>query len=375
MFDKEILNYKDLDIKISDFANEDILFLLNNTVLGSEGGMRYSLQNINTRINEYGDKIRFISLYLKGQLAGTIGACYRITGQGKLKVPSSYLRYLAFQPLYQSEQTAGGSRRELKREEKEDSFRYRVLELFGKPHMLGFEPAPGDGKHILYAFIESMNERSKNLVHQAGYEYVRSFLTVAFSRFSPVVKKGVEPLPAGEIPFMTQLLNEFYRDYSLFTTEYAFLNRKYYVLREKGEIIAGAAAIPSAYKIFHIPGVWGWVITKVLPETPFYKRIFKPDMFRFLVFDAIYCKEGMESRLPDLFESMCASEGFNTGLTWLDDRSRLYEELRTGAGMGALNRMLNAKPGLVYIRFVNFSEEEKDIFFDSPAYISGFDFS
>ena len=40
-------------------------------------------------------------------------------------------------------------------------------------------------KHIMYAFLESKNERSKNLVHQAGYEYIRSFLTVAFSRFSP----------------------------------------------------------------------------------------------------------------------------------------------------------------------------------------------
>ncbi|NMC40040.1 MAG: hypothetical protein GYA43_02525 [Bacteroidales bacterium] len=241
--------------------------------------------------------------------------------------------------------------------------------------MLGFTEEPDNRKHILYAFIESMNERSKNLVHQAGYEYVRSFLTVAFSRFSPEVQKGVELLQENEIPLMTQLLNEYYSGYSLFTTEYAFVNRKYYVLREKGEIIAGAAAIPSAYKIFNIPGVWGWVITKVLPEMPLYKRIFKPEMFRFLIFDAIFCKKGRERKLANLFESMCASEGFNTGLTWLDDRSRLYEELRTGVNMGALNRMLNAKPGLVYIRFVNFKEEEKDVFFDSPAYISGFDFS
>lgn len=375
MFEKEILNYKDLDIKISDYANEDVLYLLNNTILGSEGGMRYSLQNINARIAEYGDKIRFISLYLKGQLAGTIGACYRSTGQDRLQVNSSYLRYLAFQPLYQSELSAASGKRELLREEKEDSFRYRVLELFGKPHMLGFTEEPDNRKHILYAFIESMNERSKNLVHQAGYEYVRSFLTVAFSRFSPEVQKGVELLQENEIPLMTQLLNEYYSGYSLFTTEYAFVNRKYYVLREKGEIIAGAAAIPSAYKIFNIPGVWGWVITKVLPEMPLYKRIFKPEMFRFLIFDAIFCKKGRERKLANLFESMCASEGFNTGLTWLDDRSRLYEELRTGVNMGALNRMLNAKPGLVYIRFVNFKEEEKDVFFDSPAYISGFDFS
>ena len=59
-------------------------------------------------------------------------------------------------------------------------------------------------------------------------------------------------------------------------------------------------------------------------------------------------------------ESVCATEGYYTGLTWLDDRSYLYEKLRTGVKMGALNRMLNAKPGLVYAKFINFTENEKE---------------
>ena len=37
--------------------------------------------------------------------------------------------------------------------------------------------------------------------------------------------------------------------------------------------------------------------------------------------------------------------------------------------------MLNAKPGLVYTKFINLTEEEKEYFYDAPAYISGFDFS
>jgi hypothetical protein len=43
--------------------------------------------------------------------------------------------------------------------------------------------------------------------------------------------------------------------------------------------------------------------------------------------------------------------------------------------MGVLNRMLNAKPGLVFIRFVNLDEKEREPFYEAPAYISGFDFS
>ncbi|MGQ9621106.1 MAG: hypothetical protein ACUVTX_09025 [Bacteroidales bacterium] len=375
MFDETLFSYGDLELRLSDFASEDILYLLNHTVLGSEGGMRYSLRNINSRIEAYRDKIRFVSLYKKNQLVGSIGTCFRISGQGPLRSYCSYVRYLAFQSSYQSDLRAGKMKRVQTRTEKEDSFKQKTLDLFSKPHLLNLQDVGENDRHIMYAFVESMNERSKNLVHQAGYEYVRSFLTVAFSRFSPVRYPDVYLLTEEEKPLMNRLLTEYYRNYSLFTSEYAFFNSKYYVLKEDGEIIAGVCAIPGAYKIYFIPGIWGWVIMNILPRVPYYRRIFSPDDFNFLVFDAIYCKKGEEKKLARLFESVCAIEGYNTGLTWADDRSELYEKLNNEVDMGALNRMLNARPGHLYIRFVNFGEKEKDSFFEAPAYISGFDFS
>jgi hypothetical protein len=227
----------------------------------------------------------------------------------------------------------------------------------------------------MYAFVESMNERSKNLVQQAGYEYIRSFLTVAFSRFSPKADSAVVKLRDGEKARMEALLCDYYREYSLFSTDYSFFGDKYYVLKEGDEIVAGVSAIPSIYKVYDVPGIWGWVIMKVLPKIPYFRRLFRPGEFRYLVFDAIYCKKGREDKLGTLFESACAAEGFHTGLTWLDDHSQLYDKLRTTVKMGALNRMLNAKPGLVYSKFINLSENEKECFYTAPAYISGFDFS
>ena len=91
-----------------------------------------------------------------------------------------------------------------------------------------------------------------------------------------------------------------------------FYGDRYYVLREGSEIIAGVNAMPSSFRIYEIPGVWGWVIMKVLPKVPYFKRLFYPEEFRHLVFDAIYCKKGYEDSLADLFESVCASEGYNT---------------------------------------------------------------
>jgi hypothetical protein len=375
MFERSVFSYKGLEIKVSDYANDGILDILNHSVQGSEGGLRFSLQNIAQRIAAYKDQIRFVSLYRKNQITGTVGSCFRISGQGKLCYPTSYLRYLAFQSTYQSDQNLRKRRKELIGPEKDDSFKQKTLEIFSKPHLLELNDVFEGGRHIMYAFVESMNERSKNLVHQAGYEYIRSFLTVAFSRFSPKHDKRVVKLKNVEKAKMESLLLEYYRDYSFFSTDYSFFGDRYYVLKDGDEIIAGVSAIPSVYKVYDVPGVWGWVMMRVLPVTPYFRRLFRPGEFRYLVFDAIYCRKGQEELLAPLFESACAAEGFHTGLTWLDDRSQLFDKIRTGVRMGALNRMLNAKPGLVYSRFINLSEEEKEYFYDAPAYISGFDFS
>jgi hypothetical protein len=376
MFERNLVTQEGLEVRISDYANQGILEILNHSVQGSEGGLRFQLQNVDSRIAAYNDQIRFVSLYKKNQIMGTVGSCYRLTGQGKLRYPSSYLRYLAFQSTYQSEITWEKKRKAVIKPEKDDSFKQKTLEIFSKPHLLDYKKTEEGEKHIMYAFLESMNERSKNLVSQAGYEYIRSFLTVAFSRFSPKPDKRVTRiiLPE-EKKKMESLLLDYYRDYAFFSTDYAFYGDKYYVLKDGNEIIAGVNAIPSVYKIYDMPGIWGWVIMKILPGAPWFKRLFHPEEFRHLVFDAIYCRKGREMDLAVLFESVCAAEGYYTGLTWLDDRSELYDSLRSGVKMGALNRMLNAKPGLVYTRFINLTDEEKECFYDAPAYISGFDFS
>ena len=375
MLERTIFNINGLEVKVSDYANEGIIDILNHAVQGSEGGMRFSLQNIAPRIAAYKDQIRFVSLYKKNQITGTVGSCFRISGQGKLCFPTSYLRYLAFQTTYQSDINWRKKTETLIRPEKDDNFKQKTLEIFSKPHLLDLKNVFEGDKHVMYAFVESMNERSKNLVHAAGYEYIRSFLTIAFSSFNPKPDKRVKKISEQEKEKMKLLLLDYYRDYSFFTAEYSFFGDRYYVLEEDNEVIAGVNVIPSVYKVFDVPGVWGWVMMKVLPKIPYFRRLFRPGEFRYLVFDAIYCKKGREDQLAALFESACSAEGYNTGLTWLDDRSDLYDKMRTIVRMGALNRILNAKPGLVYTKFINLTEEEKEQFYDAPAYISGFDFS
>lgn len=376
MFERNIITHKELEVRVTDYANEGMLDILSHAVQGSEGGMRFQLQNIPERIAAYGDKIRFVSLYMKHKITGTVGSIYRITGQGNLRYPSSYIRYLAFHSVYQADISMKRSRREIIKTEKDDSFKQKTLEIFSKPHLLDFSEVSENDKHVMYAFIESMNERSKNLVNQVGYEYIRSFLTVAFSRFDPKSDSRVSKISTpGERKLVESLLLDYYKGHSFFSIDNIFYRNRYYVLKEEGEIVAGVSAIPSSYKIYNIPGVWGWIYMKILPRAPYFKRLFHPEEFRHLILDGIYCRKGKENLLADLFESVCASEGYHTGLTWLDDRSELFDSLRSGVKMGALNRMLNAKPGLVYAKFINLADREKEYFYDAPAYISGFDFS
>lgn len=375
MTEKTILRLNGLEVRVSDDANEGILNILNHAVQGSEGGLRFSLQDIGARIKAYRNQIRFISLYKKNKITGTVGACFRISGQGPLRYHTTYIRYLAFQSYYQAGTDWRQREKTLIRPEPgDDSFKRRTLDILSRPHLLDLPDVFEKDRHIMYAFVESMNERSKNLVHQAGYEYVRSFLTVAFSRFSPKPDRHVSKLQDEEKDEMKEILLDYYKGYSFFSPDYSF-SGTYYVLKENGEIVAGVNAIPSRYRIFDIPGVWGWVIMNILPAIPYFKRLFSPEEFRYLVFDSVYCKPGREKLLASLFETACATEGFNTGITWLDDRSELYDKIRGEVKMGALNRMLNAKPGLVYAKFINLNELEKEPFYNAPAYVSGFDFS
>jgi len=169
MFERDVYNYQGLSVKVTDNANEEILDILNHAVQGSEGGLRFSLQNIAQRIAAYKDRIRFVSLFRKNQMTGTVGACFRVSGQGKLQYPSTYIRYLAFQTSYQSDLGWRQRRKTLIKPEKDDSFKRKTLEIFSKPHLLELPDVFENDKHIMYAFVESMNERSKNLVSNAGY--------------------------------------------------------------------------------------------------------------------------------------------------------------------------------------------------------------
>jgi hypothetical protein len=375
MTGKTVFSYKNLEVKVSKETNDEINSLLASTIVGSEGGMQYTMRDIPARIANYGDTIRLVSLIRNFSLAAVIGACYRECVLGSSIHRCTYLRFLSFRQQYQTEKVIRKNARKEKESSTTDTFRNQALRIFSKPHLLDFPGVQENDRHLLYCFVESKNERSKNLIQQAGYEYIRSFLTLAFSRFNPKPDPRVSVITPEEFPVVLEQLRRFYDGYSFYFDPFQSHTHCYHVLRENGRIIAGVSAIPTVYVIRNVPGVWGWIMMKVLPFAPLFRKLFSPGHFRFVSLGSIFYEPGREETLAPLFESVCAASGLNTALTWADDRGPLFDSLRATVRMGALNRMLNAKPGLIYARFLNYSDEEKEKFYDAPAYISGFDFT
>lgn len=375
MRDRTLFSYKGLEVRVSGEACDDVRRLLSETVMGSEGGMQYRVRNIPAKLEAYGDRVRLVSLWRNFSLAGVIGACYRESVLNGIRIKCTFLRYLSLRQIYQTERVSEKRPARGGRGADGESFKKQALRMFSQPHLLGFPGVKENERHILYAYVESRNERTRNIVQQAGYEYIRSFLTVAFSRFSPVASGSVSRASEEDYPVVRKLLEEYYSGYSFFNDSMAFQGDSFYVLRENGRIIAGVSAVPTEYVIHNVPGVWGWIMMKVLPFAPYWRRLFKPGLFRFTALDSLFHLPGRADVLATLFETVLAETRCNTALTWADDRGPLYDTLRTQVDLGALNRLLNAKPGLVYARFKGISDEEREMFYDAPAYISAFDFS
>lgn len=368
-----IIDYKRLEIRHKDHADEEISALLGKIVLGSEGGLRYSVRNITERMKYYGKDLSFIALYKRNNLAGAIGLCNRKTTSGGKEYDSTFLRYLAVRSSFQVARVADHRRQKMAHAE--DSFKQQIFSMFSNPSGLPGGREDPSAPHIVYACVEGENERSKNFVRQAGYKHIRSLRTVAFSRFKPERKAFVTRLTPEEEPLMAELLTEQYRNYSFFHGQFSFLNHRYYVMRKDNKIVAGVSALPTTFRIIDFPGIQGWILLKVLPYLPFFKRLFQPGEFRFIILDSIYCFEGHDHLLADLFESVCAEEGHYSAITWVDEESGFFRSFKTEKRMGVLNKILKTSKGFVYASFSNISPEEQKKFHELPTYISGVDFA
>jgi hypothetical protein len=368
---REIAKYHSLQVKVEQEPDQDIIEHLKETVIGTPGRLMYRLTGIEKKIGMLGESY-FLVLRKLNRLIGTIGFVRRNTYGQALSHKSWYIRYFSIRaPLrtkihkkenYDDKPSSG-----------DNILKDSVRDYFYEPNrMLGDMPAPNQ-KTFLYAYIERENIRSKMFSDQMDFEVIRSLTTIFFNRINPKIHPGVQRIKEEEKASMLELLRVFYRGFNMYTEQYLFYENNYYLLKLNDEIVAGVQANPETWEIIKKPGLKGKILFGIIPRIPGISRIFDPQNFRFLAIEGIYYKEGYEKYLLPLFETICALTKTHFAFIWLDTDSQVIRTINKLGHHGALSKFIKRIEANIIIKFINFSEQEKESFRNNPAYLSCFD--
>lgn len=380
---RNMLRFHDLKVDVVEKVNDNIRNHISRTILGTPGGLLYRLVDSVNKLDEVG-RIIFMTLSKGTRLLGTVGFVHRMVHNGDKICNGYYIRYFSiFAPLrlkkYKSRKERQKERKNEPGKAKENSLlkhsfiKEKVLDFFDNMTQLNQTGVEMKMKTLSYAYIEKKNLRSIDFSSIMGYETIREFITVEFSRFFPRRNKQVEKIKPGEKNEMLGKLNDFYKNHTLFYTDNIFYKNQYFVLRKEGEIVAGVQANCVEWEVLEMPGKNGELIMKVVPKIPLISRLFQPHNFRFAAFEGIWYKKGHEKSLLTLFESACAILDLNVGLSWFDTESPVLKDLYNVGGLGWLNKVMAPHPAAIRVRFFDYSEKEKQEFRKQPAYISAFD--
>lgn len=230
-------------------------------------------------------------------------------------------------------------------------------------------------KTIFFGVIEETNKASYSVTASVGYRPIGRIKTIGFSRFFPKKSRRIEKLvTAEEQAAMLELLREHYRDHTLVHFDFLFINEGYFVIREKGEIVAGAQLHLGHWVIKHMPGLMGKIMIHVLPHIPILNTLFNPRKFIFASFEGIYCKPGYEDRLFELFEGLLARRKLKTAIFWMAEESPFYEKIVRHRRLGIIHNFVKNSDTIVMASFRNMSEEEERLFEELPIYASALDY-
>jgi len=368
------VKHHDLMVEVISKPDQDIKNHIERTVLGVPGGMLYKLVDSVERLGEL-KRPFFITLRKGKRLLGSVCLAHREVQSGETIQSAYYIRYFSIFAPFKATR-----RRQLKKQTREkDLFskhsviKEKVLEFFMKMDQLNDPEWPSEYRTLSYAYIENTNFRSMDFSSLMGYETVGQLETLLFSRFFPKNDPHVVKIGEAEKKEILDGLKLQYADHTLFFTDHLFYKDRYFVYKQNGEILAGFQVNPVTWEIIQIPGLGGWIITKIIPHLPILSRVFSPGLFRFLAMEGIYYKPGCEKILLNMIESVMNDMGIFTAITWLDKSSPIFGDLtRMGAG-GFMRLAKKTMPVNIRMKFFDITDAERQIYFERPTYISSFD--
>lgn len=378
---KEVLKYLKLSVKVEEEPGEEIRNHLKNTLLGTPGKLRYKHTSFDTKLPFLG-RIYFLILRKSEKLLGSVAFSLRETRLSGDKMDVWYIRYFSIHaPLRDSSYR----RKRMKKSEKKKQAAKKkphgdsLLKNFSQPYFDEPENLLAGNKlenpsSLIYAYVERENLRSWNFTETVGFETVGNIGTTIFSRYNPVKSPNVSVIEESEKAVHLERLRDFYSDYTLFTEQNIYYGDYYMVWKENDEIVAGCQANPEVWELIDYPGSrMNQILMKYGTRLPIVRKIFDPGYQKFMAIEGIWFKEGCEKYLFDIFETACVRHGYFAAVLWLDTKSDLPEKIRSIGKLGIISKLLKPAEGDIRVKFNNYSEADKQVYHDKPAYISCFD--
>lgn len=230
-------------------------------------------------------------------------------------------------------------------------------------------------KTIYFACIERSNKSSYKVVQSAGYNPIGTVKTLGFSRFFPKLNKKMTQITLEEEKEeMLTLLKEKYDSHALVQFDALFLHNNYFIVREKGQIVAGCQYHRAHWVINNMKGFTGKLIMNIVPVIPVLNKLFNPKRFEFLAFEGIYFKAGYEEQLYRLFEGILAQEKLKSSMFWMGNTCPVRKEILIKGNLGMIHSFIKDSDVEIMASFKNMDETEISNLKSKPVFASAFDY-
>lgn len=352
-------NRGDSHIKHTTVVPSSVVDLLSKTLIGTEGSL-YQLLDTPFKIHDL-DNPHFFYIERNNKALGTITICERNVSVGDDELSGRYIRYFAFDEIFR-----GNSEKAIKRNSLFDKHWKKIFET-GQLNESSLEKI----STFFWAFIDPQNFRSFRMNERFGFETIGQFQTTAFSRFNPKNSNRVCRLVNEERADVLNQINLFYKDFVFVSDAQLFKHDNYFVLKDKGKIVAGVQANPTKFKIVSLPGIGGKIAINIFPKLPYLKRIMNPNEHKFLAAEGLFYLPGYENVIEELLSAVLYQQNHYSLLYWEDVKKPILRNLNLS--LGFLQKIKKDNHINIVFKPVNLSEHQLTFIKSSPKYLSGFD--
>lgn len=333
---------------LRDNYSEEVLKLLKTVTLGSNGA-RYKHRHIEKRIAKLYNPL-FLNIERNNSVLGNITLCRRDVGW--------YIRYFAMDTSFQSPKSI-----QRQSKSKKNTLKNKISHFFDEV----FES--DDAPPLLYAYIDPRNERSLWMSQNFGFFTAAHIATQTFSRIRPKKKKDV--LVPKDISFIRSKVVESNKNKPLYFDYHTFRNdTPFYELSKNGETVAFAKTHQAEWVIERLPGRRGSILINIIPFVPGVRKVVRPNAHKFTVVDSVWALDNNKAYLEELFEGILEKENKNTLVWWVDQKEELYKSVKNTLNWGLLNKI----NGVHQVDLVVKRKGNKQAPFETPTYVTGFDF-